>query len=162
MKDETKRYGDEAYEIVNYAAKTVGSRLPGSDGEKIRWLHGWKTPRNRYRAEAGRVFVSPRSSIGGLSYAGWVGVILSGLTYIALQITSLWIGMALASVCAVIWLVFSCFFYKTWFDMFFHRNFSKHIRRACSRGRKIWLHNYSLRSYRHKLDMAPLWACTQI
>ena len=29
MKDETKRYGDEAYEIVNYAAKTVGSRLPG-------------------------------------------------------------------------------------------------------------------------------------
>ena len=34
MKDETKRYGDEAYEIDNYAAKTVGSRLPGSDGEK--------------------------------------------------------------------------------------------------------------------------------
>ena len=33
--------------------------------------------------------------------------------------------MALASVCAVIWLVFSCFFYKTWFDMFFHREISQ-------------------------------------
>ena len=126
MKDETKRYGDEAYEIVNYAAKKVGSRLPGSDGEKkYADYMGEKLREIGIEPKQEEFFVSPRSSIGGLSYAGWVGVILSGLTYIALQITSLWIGMALASVCAVIWLVFSCFFYKTWFDMFFHREISQ-------------------------------------
>ena len=90
MKDETKRYGDEAYEIVNYAAKTVGSRLPGSDGEKkYADYMGEKLREIGIEPKQEEFFVSPRSSIGGLSYAGWVGVILSGLTYIALQLFGL-------------------------------------------------------------------------
>ena len=34
MKEENRKYAQEAYEIVEYAANEVGSRLPGSDGEK--------------------------------------------------------------------------------------------------------------------------------
>ena len=68
MKDETKRYGDEAYEIVNYAAKTVGSRLPGSDGEKkYADYMGEKLREIGIEPKQEEFFVSPRSSIGGLS-----------------------------------------------------------------------------------------------
>ena len=34
MRDELKKYGDEAYEMVKYAANEIGPRLPGSDNEK--------------------------------------------------------------------------------------------------------------------------------
>ena len=30
----TKQYAEEAYDIVCHAANEIGSRLPGSDGEK--------------------------------------------------------------------------------------------------------------------------------
>lgn len=32
MKEENRRYAEEAFEIVEHAAKKIGSRLPGSDG----------------------------------------------------------------------------------------------------------------------------------
>ena len=35
MKEENRRYAEEAFEIVEHAAKKIGSRLPGSDGEGI-------------------------------------------------------------------------------------------------------------------------------
>ena len=69
--------------------------------------------------------VSPRSSIGGIPYAGWAGVILSALVYLALQITSVWFGMALGGIVVVAWLVLSVFLYKTWFDMFFKQEISQ-------------------------------------
>ena len=34
MKDTTKKYADEAYDIICHAANVIGSRLPGSKGEK--------------------------------------------------------------------------------------------------------------------------------
>lgn len=34
MKEENRKYAQEAWDIVNHAAKKIGSRLPGSDGEK--------------------------------------------------------------------------------------------------------------------------------
>ena len=34
MKEESRKYVQEAYDIVTYAAKKIGSRLPGSEGEK--------------------------------------------------------------------------------------------------------------------------------
>ena len=34
MKDESKKYVQEAWDIVKYAAEKVGSRLPGSKGER--------------------------------------------------------------------------------------------------------------------------------
>ena len=34
MKDTTKKYADEAYDIICHAANVIGSRLPGSKGER--------------------------------------------------------------------------------------------------------------------------------
>ena len=71
--------------------------------------------------------VSPRSGIGGLPYAGWVGLILSVLVYFALDNYHLWFGMAFLGIAMVIWLVFSAFLYKPWFDMFFKQKISQNV-----------------------------------
>lgn len=126
MKSENRKYAQEAYDIVNHAARKIGSRLPGSDGEKkYADYMGDKLREIGIEPKQEEFAVSPRSSIGGLSYAGWSGVILSVLAFFAIQISSLWFGMAGLAVITVIWLVFGCFFYKTWFDMFFPQEISQ-------------------------------------
>jgi hypothetical protein len=126
MKEENRKYAQEAYDIVCHAAKKIGSRLPGSKGEKkYADYMGDKLREIGIEPKQEEFYVSPRSSIGGVSYAGWAGVILSALTYIALQISSVWFAMGLASVLVIFWLIFGCFLYKTWFDMFFHREISQ-------------------------------------
>lgn len=126
MKEENRKYAQEAYDIVSYAAKKIGSRLPGSDGEKkYADYMGDKLREIGIEPKQEEFAVSPRSSIGGLSYAGWSGVILSILAFIALQISSVWFGMAGLAIITIVWLVFSCFFYKTWFDMFFPQEISQ-------------------------------------
>lgn len=126
MKEENRKYAQEAYDIVTHAAKKIGSRLPGSDGErKFHDYMAGKLEEIGIKPVKEEFAVSPRSSIGGISYAGWAGVILSALTYIALSLYTVWFGMALAGVCVVVWLIFSCFLYKTWFDMFFPQEISQ-------------------------------------
>ena len=125
MKDENRKYAQEAYDIVCDAAKKIGSRLPGSEGE--RKFHSYMadklssigiTPKQEEFA------VSPRSSIGGIPYAGYSGIIISICTFFALHLTSLWFAQALLGLLTILWLVFSCFLYKPWFDMFFHQEVS--------------------------------------
>lgn len=126
MKEENRKYAQEAWDIVNHAAKKIGSRLPGSDGEKkYADYMGEKLREIGIEPKQEEFAVSPRSGIGGLSYAGWCGFILSVLAYFALQLQAVWFGMAGFGIIMVIWLVFSCFFYKTWFDMFFPQEISQ-------------------------------------
>lgn len=126
MKEENRKYAQEAYDIVTHAAKKIGSRLPGSDGEKkYADYMGEKLREIGIEPKQEEFAVSPRSGIGGLSYAGWAGVILSIAAYIALGIESVWYAMAFFAVVTVFWLIFSCFFYKTWFDMFFPQEISQ-------------------------------------
>lgn len=126
MKEENRKYAQEAYDIVSHAAKKIGSRLPGSDGEKkYADYMGDKLREIGIEPKQEEFAVSPRSSIGGLSYAGWSGVILSVLAFLAIQISSVWFGMAGLAIITIIWLVLSCFFYKTWFDMFFPQEISQ-------------------------------------
>lgn len=126
MKEENRKYAQEAWDIVNHAAKKIGSRLPGSDGEKkYADYMGDKLREIGIEPKQEEFAVSPRSGIGGLSYAGWCGFILSALAYFALQLQAVWFGMAGFGIIMVIWLVFSCFFYKTWFDMFFPQEISQ-------------------------------------
>lgn len=126
MKEENRKYAQEAWDIVNHAAKKIGSRLPGSDGEKkYADYMGEKLREIGIEPKQEEFAVSPRSGIGGLSYAGWCGFILSVLAFFALSISSLWFGMAGFGIIMVLWLVFSCFFYKTWFDMFFPQEISQ-------------------------------------
>lgn len=126
MKEENRKYAQEAWDIVNHAAKKIGSRLPGSDGEKkYADYMGDKLREIGIEPKTEEFAVSPRSGIGGLSYAGWCGFILSVLAFFAVSISSLWFGMAGLGIIMVLWLVFSCFFYKTWFDMFFPQEISQ-------------------------------------
>lgn len=125
MKEENRQYGQLAYDIVKHAAEKIGSRLPGSEGE--RKLHDYmceKLEEIGIKPVKEEFAVSPRSGIGGLSYAGYFGIIMSLLIYFALGTYQLWFAMALAGIIFVIWLVFSCFFYKKWFDLFFPRKIS--------------------------------------
>ncbi|MBQ5995094.1 MAG: M28 family peptidase [Clostridia bacterium] len=125
MSLETKKYSDVANEIVNDAAHKIGSRLPGSEGEHK--FHDYMADKLReigITPHKEEFAVSPRSSIGGIPYAGYFGLIMSALVYFALNNAYIWFGMALAGICFVIWLVFSCFLYKTWFDMFFPQKVS--------------------------------------
>ncbi len=126
MKEETRRYAAEAFEIVEHAAKKIGSRLPGSDGEKEYAAYmGDKLRSIGIEPVREEFAVSPRASIGGIPYAGYLGLIMSALVYVALHLSAVWYGMALASVVCWVWLILSVFLYKTWFDMFFKQEISQ-------------------------------------
>lgn len=126
MKEENRRYAEEAFEIVEHAAKKIGSRLPGSDGEKEYAAYmGDKLRSIGIEPVREEFAVSPRASIGGIPYAGYLGLIMSALVYVALHLSAVWYGMALASVVCWVWLILSVFLYKTWFDMFFNQEISQ-------------------------------------
>ena len=128
MKEESRKYVQEAWDIVKYASEKVGSRLPGSKGEReyAKYM-GEKLREIGIEPKTEEFGVAPRSGIGGLPYAGWYGLIASGLIYFALHNYYIWFGMALAGICMVLWLVFSCFLYKPWFDMFFKQKVSQNV-----------------------------------
>ena len=126
MKEENRRYAEEAFEIVEHAAKKIGSRLPGSDGEKEYAAYmGDKLRSIGIEPVREEFAVSPRASIGSIPYAGYLGLIMSALVYVALHLSAVWYGMALASVVCWVWLILSVFLYKTWFDMFFKQEISQ-------------------------------------
>lgn len=126
MKEENRRYAEEAFEIVEHAAKKIGSRLPGSDGEKEYAAYmGDKLRSIGIEPVREEFAVSPRASIGGIPHAGYLGLIMSALVYVALHLSAVWYGMALASVVCWVWLILSVFLYKTWFDMFFKQEISQ-------------------------------------
>lgn len=126
MKEENRRYAEEAFEIVEHAAKKIGSRLPGSDGEKEYAAYmGDKLRSIGIEPVREEFAVSPRASIGGIPYAGYLGLIMSALVYVALHLSAVWYGMALTSVVCWVWLILSVFLYKTWFDMFFKQEISQ-------------------------------------
>lgn len=126
MKEENRRYAEEAFEIVEHAAKKIGSRLPGSDGEKEYAAYmGDKLRSIGIEPVREEFAVSPRASIGGIPYAGYLGLIMSALVYVALHLSAVWYGMSLASVVCWVWLILSVFLYKTWFDMFFKQEISQ-------------------------------------
>lgn len=126
MKAESKKYAQEAYEIVEHAANNIGSRLPGSEGErKYAAYMGEKLREIGIEPKKEEFAVSPRSAIGGLSYAGWVGVILSALSYFAFGISSIYFAMAFIAAVAVFWLFSCCFLYSKWSDMFFPQAISQ-------------------------------------
>lgn len=133
MRDELKKYGDEAYKMVEYAAREIGPRLPGSNNEKK--YHDYMSDKLK---EIGlnpvtESFVfAPHASIGGLPYAGWAGIIGCVLTVLATILASLsaYAGLAMHFVCTMymictwIWLVVSVFKYHTCFDWCFKHKVS--------------------------------------
>lgn len=128
MKLDTKKYGDEAYEIVRHASRVIGSRLPGSDGERVYANYmGDKLREIGIEPVTEEFEVSPRSTVGGISYIGWLTIALSALVYLALGIWQAWLPMAFVSVATLIWLVASVFLYSRAFDMFFKQEISQNV-----------------------------------
>ena len=121
MREEIRKYADEAFEIVTHAADEIGPRLPGSDNER-KFHEVMKDKMNGLglKVKQEKFLVAPRASIGGIPYAGWVGIAgaimlnFSQLYWLAaIMLTAMWV-----------WLVCSVFLYKTWFDWCFHHEVS--------------------------------------
>lgn len=133
MRDELKKYGDEAYKMVEYAAREIGPRLPGSNNEKKYhdYMSGKLKELGLNPVTESFVF-APHASIGGLPYAGWAGIIGCVLTVLATILASLsaYAGLAMHFVCTMymictwIWLVVSVFKYHTCFDWCFKHKVS--------------------------------------
>ena len=128
MREELKKYGDEAYEIVKHAANDIGPRLPGSEGEKK--LHDYMATRLEeigVKPVTEKFVFAPHSSIGGLPYAGWGGIIgAAGLIVTSIVGSfTMFGGLALSFLTLLYmiglwtWLVVSVFKYKTCFDWCF-------------------------------------------
>lgn len=133
MREELKRYGNEAYEMVEYAAREIGPRIPGSEGEKR--YHEYMSSKLKelgLNPKTESFVFAPHSSIGGLPYAGWagiigcmlliVGVILSTLT--SFGATALFFVTAMYMLGVWIWLIVSVFKYNTCFDWCFKHKVS--------------------------------------
>ncbi len=128
MQQATRPYAEEAYEIVEHAAKKIGSRLPGSEGERSFAAYMAQKLASIGITPVKEEFpVSPRSAIGGVPYAGYSGLILCVSAYFALQNSALWFAMSALGIITTVWLIFGCFLYKKWFDMFFPQKISQNV-----------------------------------
>ena len=134
MREELKKYGDDAYKMVEYAANEIGPRLPGSANEiKYHEYMSDKLKEIGLNPVTEDFVFAPHSSIGGLPYAGWAGIIGSVLTILATILASLspYGGVAMHFVCSVylvfvwIWLFVSVFKYHTCFDWCFKHKVSQ-------------------------------------
>ena len=125
MKEENRKYAEEAYSIVRHAAEKIGSRLPGSDGErKFADYMGDKLKEIGITPTREEFAVSPRASIGGIPYAGCFGVAMRALVYFALGIHSIWFGMAPAGIVCLVCLVLSVFLSSHCLYLFFKQYIS--------------------------------------
>ena len=147
MREELKKYGDDAYKMVEYAANEIGPRLPGSQNEKKYhdYMSGKLKEIGLNPVTEDFVF-APHASIGGLPYAGWAGIIGCVLTLIAILVSSIggdlyqftrmrfgspFAGVVVHFVCTMfmicvwIWLFVSVFKYHTCFDWCFKHKVSQ-------------------------------------
>lgn len=133
MREEIKKYGDEAYEMVEYAANEIGPRLPGSEGEKK--YHEYMSQKLKelgLNPKTESFVFAPHSSIGGLPYAGWAGIIGLALTIIAVILsrityfgaTAIHFVTTMYMLGVWIWLIVSVFKYHTCFDWCFKHKVS--------------------------------------
>ena len=130
MRDELKKYADEAYAIVETAANEIGPRLPGSDNERKFAEHmAGKLKEIGIDPVTEKFLVAPRASIGGIPYAGWVGIIAAILMLIPVGTWGSGCpGLGFLMCCAtLVLLVCSLFLYKTWFDFGFKQAPSQNV-----------------------------------
>ena len=169
MRDESKKYGYAAYDMIKYAAHKIGSRLPGSKGEhEFHDYMAQKLEEIGIKPVKEEFSVAPRGSIGGVPYAGYAGILMSALVYFALGNFHVWFGIAAIGVCITIWLVCDVLLYHTWFDLFFHQEISRNTYGELlpedgeydytiilsGHTDTSWTWKHSLRSYRYRKNPA--------
>lgn len=133
MREELRKYADEAYELVKHTANEIGPRVPGTDGEKKLHEHmSCKLKELGLKPVTEKFIFAPHSSIGGLPYAGWGGIIIVLLNMLAVIVRGLgFYGTLALHVLTVsftlvlwIWVIFGVFKYKTWLDWCFRQEVS--------------------------------------
>lgn len=133
MREHLRKYADDAYDVVGYAANEIGQRVPGTDGEKK--LHDYmasKLSELGLSPKTEKFIFAPRASIGGLPYAGWGGIIICVLLILGTLGATLngYIGTALlffATLYAIglwTWCIAAVFKYSTFFDWCFKQEIS--------------------------------------
>lgn len=133
MREELKKYAQEAYEHVEFIANEIGPRIPGTEGEKRLHDHiSGKLKDLGLNPKTEKFIFAPFSSIGGLPYAGWGGIIITILTLIGIALGSISTvaGLAIHFIATAYtlvlwtWIISSVFKYKTWFDWCFKQEIS--------------------------------------
>ena len=124
MRQEITQYAGEAYDIVKTAANDIGSRLPGSEGEKkfADFMQG-KLEDIGVKPVREKFLVAPRASIGGIPYAGWIGIAGAALSFIPYFYPLVFF----ACLATWVWLVLCVFLYKPWFDPMFKQAPSQNV-----------------------------------
>ncbi|MEG2688504.1 MAG: hypothetical protein RSA24_04980, partial [Clostridia bacterium] len=75
MREDIKKYADSAYGMVADVSENIGSRLPGSEGEKkFATLMEENIKKVGLEPTTEKFIVAPRASIGGIPYIGWAGI----------------------------------------------------------------------------------------
>ena len=62
---------------------------------------------------------------------------IGAIIALASGFNKLWYALAALGLITIFWLVMSCFFYKTWFDMFFPGDQPQYPWRAGAGGRQV-------------------------
>lgn len=134
MREELKKYGDEAYSLVEYMSQEIGPRIPGSENEKK--LHAFMSGKLKdlgLNPKTESFVFAPYGSIGGLPMAGWAGI-FGGLALILTMILAQFtpVGAFIVSCAASlymiglwVWLIVSVFKYNTCFDWAFKHKVSQ-------------------------------------
>lgn len=131
MREELRPYAEEAFGIVETASNDIGPRLPGSENEKkFADMMAGKLEDIGVKPVREKFLVAPRASIGGIPYAGWVGIAASVLMLVP-SFTDWGVGFHglafFACLATCVWLVCSVFLYKTWFDFAFKQEVSQNV-----------------------------------
>ncbi len=133
MRKELDKYSNEAYAIVEHAANEIGQRIPGSQGEKQ--LHDYMSGKLKeigLEPKTEKFCFAPHSSIGGLPYAGWGGIVGAIIAFVACIVAQITVvgAMAIHFIGALymiglwVWVIVAVFKYNTCFDWFFKQKMS--------------------------------------
>ncbi len=124
MREDIKKYSDNAYAFVGEISEGIGSRLPGSDEEKqLAGIMADKLSEIGVAPKTEKFIVAPRASIGGIPYIGWAGLVACLLLFF--EQTS-FLAFAICMACWV-FLAVQVVFYKGWFDFMFHQEISRNV-----------------------------------
>lgn len=134
MREELRKYADDAYEMVEYAANEIGQRVPGSDNEtKLHDYMAGKLKDIGLKPKTEKFLFAPFSSIGGLPYAGWGGIVGALILLVAVSLSMIpefdTIAFHFIGVFYMLglwtWVILSVFKYKTCFDWCFKQEVSR-------------------------------------
>lgn len=128
MKEQLKKYTDEAYAFVEHAANVIGPRVPGTDGEDK--MHDYlceKFEEIGLEPKREKFLFAPRGSIGGLPNVGWCAIAAGIALLIALLISQITLRGLLVMMYLdaffvtgfLVWMIGSVFKYSTFFDWAF-------------------------------------------